>query len=76
MTWISVKDELPRYRHEVLFFAVNHIGTKEIMIGHLDEQGWCHCCLFYASSHLRDDLVTVTHWMELPNYPKENNDES
>lgn len=68
--WINVKDLVPPECCEVIYFATTNNGmSKEIMIGHLKNNEWSHCCLFYGSNILNDD-VTVTHWMPLPNYPK------
>ena len=67
--WISVADSLPPDNHEVLYFAINPMGGKEIMTGHRTKGSWTHCCLWYSSQILNDD-VRVTHWMELPDYPK------
>ncbi len=66
--WISVKDKLPDNYVEVLYFCINDNGTKEIMIGHRDKGYWTHCCMFYSTLFL-NDLVTVTHWMPLPEMP-------
>lgn len=66
--WISVEDRLPESCHEVLFFAINESGSKELMIGHRDKDSWTHCCLFYSTVYLEN--CTITHWMELPEYPK------
>lgn len=70
MNWISVEERLPKPFHEVLYFAINDQNNKEIMTGHITHTGkWTHCCLFYSTMEL-NDLVMVTHWMELPEYPK------
>lgn len=70
MKWISVEDELPKDFQEVLYFAVtNDTNSREIMTGHRENGHWKHCCMFYSSQTL-NDLVRVTHWMELPDYPK------
>lgn len=67
--WISVKDKLPPLRLEVLYFAsINNGMSREIMTGHLDENGWTHCCLFYSTKYV-SEIVSITHWMELPSYP-------
>jgi hypothetical protein len=67
--WINVEQRLPPVNHEVLYFAKDEGGTKEIMTGHRTKEGhWTHCCLFYSTMVLNDN-VTVTHWMELPDYP-------
>lgn len=67
--WISVEDELPPDKHEVLYFAINENQTSEIMTGHREKGIWTHCCLFYSTMYLNAD-VKVTHWMELPHYPR------
>jgi hypothetical protein len=67
--WIDVKDKMPPDKHEVLYFAVTNDGnSREIMTGHTENGLWTHCCLFYSTRFL-SELVTVTHWMELPDYP-------
>lgn len=68
--WISVNDRLPEDYKEVLYFAITDEGTKEIMTGHREKENWTHCCLFYSTMILKDN-VKVTHWMELPKYPKD-----
>ena len=74
MTWINVEDELPPDYEEVLYFATFNNGrSTEIMCGHREHKAWFHCCLFYSSMQLNPDVI-VTHWMPLPDYPKECND--
>lgn len=69
--WISVEDSLPPERHEVLYFAImDDACQREIMTGHREGELWTHCCMFYSSRYL-SELVKVTHWMELPDYPKQ-----
>jgi hypothetical protein len=68
--WISVKDKLPDDYREVLYFAITEQGTKEIMTGHREKGCWTHCCLFYSTMRLNDN-VKITHWMDLPNYPQD-----
>ena len=71
MNWISVADELPPNKHEVMYFATMDNGQhKEIMVGHREDELWTHCCMFYSTMRLNPDFVEVTHWMELPDYPK------
>ena len=69
--WISTEDRVPPDYQEVLYFAINDRGSKEIMTGHRERDRWTHCCLFYSTLPLNPENVTVTHWMELPDYPKE-----
>jgi len=68
--WINVNDQLPEDYKEVLYLAINEIGSKELMIGHRQHGKWTHCCLFYSTQTLLD-IVKVTHWMYLPEYPNE-----
>lgn len=72
--WISCTERLPPDYHEVLYFAINDSGNREITTGHRENGRWTHCCLFYSTIVL-NDLVTVTHWQELPAYPAKINDE-
>ena len=68
--WISAKYRLPPENHEVLFFATTNDGmTKEMMTGHYSSGCWKHCCMFYSSMTMNAN-VKVTHWRELPDYPK------
>lgn len=68
--WNSVEDILPPEKHEVLYFATfQNDMSKEIMTGHREGNAWTHCCMFYATVTLNDN-VKVTHWMELPEYPR------
>lgn len=66
--WISVVDSLPPDNHEVMYFAITDDGNKEIMIGHRQNDVWTHCCMFYSTIVLNDN-VDITHWMELQDYP-------
>lgn len=67
--WINVNEKLPPDYHEVIYFAINEMGGKEIMVGHREKGVWLHCCMFYCSQRLNHETVTVTHWRELPDYP-------
>ncbi len=69
MEWISVKDRLPPDYHEVLYCATFQRGNKELMTGHREKGDWTHCCMFYSTMRLNGECE-VTHWMELPDYPK------
>lgn len=69
MNWIDVKDSLPEDYKEVLYCATFQRGNKEIMTGHREKGYWTHCCMFYSTMQLNDECE-VTHWMELPEYPK------
>lgn len=70
MNWIKCSEKLPPEFHEVMYFCtINEGQTREIMTGHRERGNWTHCCMFYCTSTL-NELVEVTHWMELPDYPK------
>ncbi len=73
MSWISVKDRLPKKFQKVLFhwvlkYSSGYPCVSSISMGYLCEQGW-DIYLPYHSYALRDDICPVTHWMELPDYP-------
>jgi hypothetical protein len=72
MKWRSVNKELPSDLQEVLFYAENETGTHEIMTGHRQNDIWHHCCLFYSTMALNEN-VKVTHWMPLPGKPEYKN---
>lgn len=63
MNWISVDERLPGDYKDVLFYAINELETREIMVGHLEKGIWHHCCRFYVSVPMHN--VKVTHWSEL-----------
>lgn len=62
--WISVKDRLPELYEDVLVYD-KHYGI--IIPSYHDEKA------FYREDENRFDipLLYVTHWMELPEKPKE-----
>ena len=65
MEWISVKDRLPDIDKDgelVLYYEFNN----EIGVGYLEDDKWYN----YDSGWELDKSV-VTHWMPLPEPPKE-----
>lgn len=66
--WVDVDEALPEDYKEVLYCAVTHEGTREIMTGHRENGFWTHCCMFYSTRYL-SETVAVTHWMPLPDFP-------
>ena len=56
--WISVKDGLPENEEYVLV----HTSGKSVLMGFYDNDGW-----YTTEEYIRN----VTHWMPLPERPKE-----
>ncbi len=68
MTWISVKERLPRKLQKVLFHWVMQGNLRNISMGYLCDKVW-YIYLPYHSFGLRADAWLVTHWMECPEFP-------
>ena len=56
--WISVKDELPKGDKQIICYSSNNGGYAFIDYLGLKNMDWCLC-------------FNVTHWMPLPEMPKE-----
>jgi len=79
MEWISVKDRLPKIDEHVIGYA--KIGEEWQVIpllyqyfrfhGHDSKYEWAY---LFAYNEGYDYAKEVTHWMPLPNPPKEKND--
>ena len=69
MGWISVKDELPNYRENVIVFTENHIDVGHLARGRYGSLWWERdpIDVWKDNEVLRD----VTHWMPLPDEPEE-----
>lgn len=68
LAWISVKDELPNYREDVIVFTEKHIDVGHLARGRYGSLWWER-----DSADLWKDnevLKDVTHWMPLPKEPK------
>ena len=66
--WINVNDRLPPDFEEVMFFyIIEDMYKKDIVCGHRANGVW-HICYLYESVPL-NDLIKVTHWMPLPQFP-------
>ena len=63
MEWISVKDQLPSKGDEVLTFYEDYFNVASIL--YFDDENRPH---FISGSYVFDH---VTHWMPLPEPPKE-----
>ena len=68
--WISVKERLPRKQQKVLFYWLLNGHGKNISMGYMCNEGW-NIYLPYHSFKMCPDKLKVTHWMELPEYPKD-----
>lgn len=75
--WISVEDKMPPEFEEVMFFYIIRqkegapVDKRDIVCGHYAEGHW-HICYLYNSTKLNNGgFLKVTHWMPLPDYPKE-----
>lgn len=73
MKWISVKEKLPELFIDVLAYCINECGATY-------EKGDRYCCIDrlckwtddYPESFRTDRFYGhVTHWMLLPEFPKE-----
>ena len=87
MEWISVKDRFPDDEQDVLIFTETvetygkHKERKKIyhniFYGYCDSGTWltsyCHGCEYIEKMNEKfpDEHITVTHWMPLPDPPKE-----
>ncbi len=69
MNWIDVNDRLPKKLQKVLFHWIMEGHLKNISMGFLDYRGWC-IYLPYSSYGFNHEYVDVTHWAEIPDYPK------
>lgn len=68
MKWINVEEKLPMKMTKVLFYCIQEYQLKNIYMGYLCDEGW-DIYLPYHSFKLRSDIMPVTHWMPLPEYP-------
>lgn len=69
MNWISVEERLPELLLKVLFHWICPGGNRNISMGYRCDEGW-DIYLPYHSFKMRPDLLKVTHWCELPDFPK------
>lgn len=65
MEWISVKDKLPKIKKYV--FILFRGGS--IYKGYLVANGWLAHTEY--DTDYKADFISVTHWMPLPELPKE-----
>lgn len=70
MQWISVEEKMPKPLEKVLFYCVLENYLKNVYMGYWCDEGW-DIYLPYHSFKLSPHVTKVTHWMELPDYPKD-----
>lgn len=68
MEWISVKDRLPDYGEKVLIAWDGYTDIAELKPGFF-------CPKWFAQCYATVDLSSVTHWIPLPELPKEDDHE-
>jgi hypothetical protein len=68
--WIKCSERQPEKYQKVLFMAkdAENPFPRSHMIGYRVGSEWVATHLFYGSDTL-NDLVDITHWQELPDYP-------
>ncbi len=78
MEWISVDERLPEYNIPVLTFDINYPEWIQPLMLCEGEDGWLwagldtHMCnLLDSDNYVCDDEYICTHWMPLPDSPKE-----
>jgi hypothetical protein len=64
MKWISVNDRMPEDGQEVIIYSEG--GKVEAGVYYSNEFGFD-----YYDVSIRDIIVNVTHWMPLPEPPKD-----
>lgn len=64
--WISVKDKLPEPQAQCLVYSAYRGGPRRMETATYTEWGWMTAAYF----------PEITHWMLLPEVPKEENDEA
>ena len=77
--WISVKDRLPDPYEKVLVRLDHWAGVDTYLAFYDTERGWCDCGGYFDDGTNNDGEpltyetagVNVTHWMPLPEPPKE-----
>ena len=69
--WISVDDRLPVKNMPVLVFLTVEMGLINKGLALFDNGMFRHCRYF----HHKLNHTFITHWMPLPEPPKENNND-
>ncbi len=66
MDWISVEDRLPEVGQRVLVYGISS-QQPEIHVGEFTGHSW----FYFPEDASWSSLVDVTHWMPLPEAPKQ-----
>lgn len=70
MNWIDVELEKPKNGISVLVYCLplyafdDEFSNFEINVGYREDDDW------YLNSKNLDEILYITHWMELPKKPK------
>ncbi len=67
MEWISVKEILPEEGQRVLVYGIS-FQQPEVHVGEFTGYSW----IYFPQEASWSSLVDVSHWMPLPEAPKEN----
>ena len=68
--WISVKNRLP-LEGEELIFRTNEISSKPIFTGRWEQEGKWKVVYATNAQDCEIEFEEITHWMPLPEAPKE-----
>lgn len=75
MEWISIKDRLPEKEGEYLCYRHSFVGCGGycaiLRYGTIYNKGRQRTFYFFDSDYGNISVANVTHWMELPESPKE-----
>lgn len=69
--WISVKDSLPEIRKEVLVYSYEDEINNGMYVARIDGLNWNGSPSWLYSYCCGNHVPNVTHWMELPEAPKD-----
>ena len=70
MVGLVFKIDYQIFYRKFYFFCVQDGHLKNIYMCYLCEKGW-DIYLPYDSFKLSPELINVTHWMELPEFPQQ-----
>ena len=71
LKWISIKERLPENSKKVIFLYKTDSNNREITVGCRYDNNWYHSCLVSVNIENPYSHDKVTHWMSIPEYPKD-----